>query len=443
MITPRRYVRSSRTFYKRKHTVSCGPPPISGRSWVWPIKLDDARADVWKKNLSAVLTDWTGIAVKDIEVEGFKGWELRKHHNPNLFRFVRAGDWVVFGWGDGELTLQPALVKQIKDKKRPVAEDKKHLLNAWIDWPKLSGGKAGPLPFKMPKMDLAIETRKDFLRPELKLHFAAPLGMNVEPWKFPTNIIGESVSAITLVRGIGPLLAQIPQVSNLSSDPPPNEIILWATPQLPFLTTGVAPVKDAKNYLMKIAPGLISLINSKLAAHKAAGRAELTTNLAVAIHGLPILAPFLKATNDAGTDYLLGGIFAAPPVVNPFPWKALSDTISSPNVIYYDREMNGERLFQWRALSQLYYMTTARTLPRIDTPAQNWILAIKPKLDDCRTVGTLTAPDEITVVRNAPIGLTGFELTCLAYWLDAPDFPLGDTVQPVTPIDANLLSPRR
>ena len=38
-------------------------------------------------------------------------------------------------------------------------------------------------------------------------------------------------------------------------------------------------------------------------------------------------------------------------------------------------------------------------------------------------MGTLTAPNELTVVRNAPIGLTGVELTYLAFWVDGPEFP--------------------
>ena len=414
----------------------------------WPelalaVKLENARADAWSKTLSAVLKDWTGIAVNDIEVEGLKGWELRKHHNPDRFRFFRTGDWIVFGWGDGELTLQPALVKEIKSRKRPVAEDKEDWLNAWVDWPKLSRGRGGELPFKLSEMELKVETRKYFLRPELKLHFAEPLGMNIEPWKFPTNLVHDPASAMTLVRGFGPLLAKIPELGGLSSEPLPNEAIVWAATQVPFLTTGVAPVKNSKNYLMQIAPGLVTLINSYQTARDYAGRAELTTNLSIGIRGLPVFSPFLKATNDSGVDYLMAGVFAPPVTISPFPWHELEQVIGPANVIYYEREMNGERMFQWRSLSQLYYMITVRNLPRIDTPAQNWLVAIKPRLDDCRTVGTLSAQDEITVIRNAPLGLTGFELTCLALWLDSPGFPLQHDVAMVTPINSNLIVPKK
>jgi hypothetical protein len=275
-------------------------------------------------------------------------------------------------------------------------------------------------------MELNVEGRGEFLRPELKLQFAEPLGMKLEPWRIPTNLIGSPLASITVARGFGPLLSGIPAVSNLNAEPLPNQTIIWALPKLPFLTCAAAPVNDGSNYLLRIAPGLISLINSGLGAESSVGKAVLTTNMSVAISGLPFLAPFLRATNEVNGDFLLAGIFAFPPHTQPFPWDALFGAISPDNIVYYDREMNGERLFQWRALSQLYFICKLQQLPRTDTPAQKWLMAIKPKLDDCRTVGTLTAPNELTLVRNAPVGLTGFELTCLAIWLDEPGFPLED-----------------
>jgi len=52
---------------------------------------------------------------------------------------------------------------------------------------------------------------------------------------------------------------------------------------------------------------------------------------------------------------------------------------------------------------------------------------VSKKLGNCGTVTTLTRPDELTVLRNSTVGLTGVELTWLAYWLDAPGFPLDAT----------------
>ena len=399
-----------------------------GASNAWPevalaVKLNSARAKVWQNNLAKVLKDWTDISVQDIQVAGFRGWELKKHHDPNLFRFVLAGDWVVFGWGQDQLKLHTAILEKIKANKRPVAEAEKRWLDAWINWPEFEAYHPTALPFKLPKMELDVEGRGEFVRPELKLEFADPLGLKLEPWRIPTNMIGSPLASLTLMRGFGPLLSAIPIISNLNAEPFPNQIAIWALPQIPFMTCAALPVNDAKNYLMRIAPGLISLVNSNIAAHQGIGKAQLTTNMSVLLGELPFITPYLRATNGDDGDFLLAGILAMPPRAQPFPWDSLFEVIAPTNVVYYDRELNGERLYQWRSLSEIYPLSMKRTLPRLDTPVQRWLATIKTNLADCRTVGTLTAPNELTVVRNAPIGLTGVELTYLAFWVDGPEFP--------------------
>ncbi len=61
------------------------------------IRLDAGRAQLWQSNLKAVLEAWTGMPVQKTP----NGWSLKKHLPPNLVRFVRAGDWVVFGLRTG------------------------------------------------------------------------------------------------------------------------------------------------------------------------------------------------------------------------------------------------------------------------------------------------------------------------------------------------------
>src|ERR1700692_3831982 len=74
------------------------------------VHLDKARAAVWQANLSTVLTAWTGVKVTEIQHEGCKGWELKNHHDPNRIRLIRAGDWVLFGWGQAHLLLTAGMV---------------------------------------------------------------------------------------------------------------------------------------------------------------------------------------------------------------------------------------------------------------------------------------------------------------------------------------------
>src|SRR5580698_1736558 len=101
------------------------------------------------------------------------------------------------------------MVKQIKDKKRPMPMAKINWLDAWIDWPKFTAHHPLDLPFQLPKMELTVEGRKGFMRPELKMQFAEPLGLKLEPWWVPTNLISSPVASITLARGFGPLLSRV------------------------------------------------------------------------------------------------------------------------------------------------------------------------------------------------------------------------------------------
>ena len=79
------------------------------------IRLNPDRAGLWQTNLANILESWTGLSAEKIR----GGWELKKHLPPDLIRFVRAGDWVVFGWGQDELPLNNALVRRVSRKSVP------------------------------------------------------------------------------------------------------------------------------------------------------------------------------------------------------------------------------------------------------------------------------------------------------------------------------------
>ncbi len=97
------------------------------------IRLDAGRMQLWQTNLGNVLEAWTAMSVEKKP----NGWEFKKHHQPNLIRFVRVGDWAVFGWGQDKLPLNDELVRRILAEKRPAAE-KNNWLTADLDWPRLA-----------------------------------------------------------------------------------------------------------------------------------------------------------------------------------------------------------------------------------------------------------------------------------------------------------------
>ncbi len=90
-----------------------------------------------RTNLAAVMQMWTGIPAAQDKPGN---WELKKHSPPNLIRFVRAGDWVVFGGGQDALPLSDELVRRILAEKRPAPAEKNDWLTADLDWPRLARG---------------------------------------------------------------------------------------------------------------------------------------------------------------------------------------------------------------------------------------------------------------------------------------------------------------
>ncbi len=195
---------------------------------VFALRLDDNRARLWRTNLAAVLGSWSGLPVTNMRAEGFDGWELRKHHDPNLFRFVRAGDWIVLGWGEDTLHLQPAILQRIRQTKRPVDPDSENWLDAWADWPALAPHQLAPRSIELPAMRLKAQGRKDFVRSVLTMKFAAPLGLKLNPWRIPTNIIHDPIISFTATRGLAPYLNKSAEVRGLKLPPLPDQVFIWA-----------------------------------------------------------------------------------------------------------------------------------------------------------------------------------------------------------------------
>ncbi len=386
------------------------------------VRLDSRRAELWRTNLSTVLASWTGIAVSELPAGDFSGWELKKHHDPNRIHFFRAGDWVVFGWGENDLRLQPGFLQRIKEKGRPVDPAGNYWLDAFVDWPKLAPYHPLPAPFAPPRMQLTLEGRPAFVRTKLVLRSTEPWGLSLKPWRIPINTIHDPLISFTAVRGVTPWFNQFEPVRAASGGPLPDQFVIWAMAQNPLETCLAAPVANGASFLQRVAPGLTSMLNSNLAPHHVINEAVLTNN-EIVVKGFPILAPYLRPIHEPSGDFVLGGLFPSARRKNPAPPELLREVMTRKDLVYYDWEITAERVKQWLNLSRVFLMMGGKQFPADTAPAEAWITAVQPKLGNCATVMTLTAPNELTLVRNSPVGFTGVELVWLAYWLDSAGFP--------------------
>ncbi len=198
---------------------------------------------------------------------------------------------------------------------------------------------------------------------------------------------------------------------------------------------------NGPNYMRQLEPDLLPALNAFLSNHGpklgSAGAARpgsftaRYTNDTIEILGMPpFVTPHLGVFHDSSGDYLRGGLIPPGKDKEPLPPELIREINAHNNLICYGWEFTGGRLLDWRGLFQLGQLMFNFGAPGTGTAASKWIQAIVPKMATSGTEVSLTAPDEVLVLRNSTIGLTAFELSGLAYWLDSPGFPLSAHREP-------------
>ena len=381
------------------------------------IRLEAGRARLWSTNLATVFQMWTGIPVAEDQAGN---WVFKKHEPPNLIRFTRAGDWIVFGGGQDKLPLSDELVRRILAEKRPAPAEKTNWLAADLDWPRLARWFPALKAVDLPEMRWLASGRGGYLRLNGKLIFPQPLACHLEPWRIPTNTIHQPLVSFTAARGFAPWLEKQNWAQPYEISPEPNQMFVWALAGYPLQTFAAVPVPDGKQALQELEQKLSA--NPVWQSYFMMPVTMVTTNNQIAWRGMPFIAPILRAMHEPAGDFLFAEVFPNTPKSRPLPPELLA-SLNRTNLVYYDREITGERLTLLPHLTQLALMLTRHKQLPAQSAADKWLNRITPKLGVAVTEITQTAPNELTFARKAPAGLTAIELTALANWLEATNFP--------------------
>jgi hypothetical protein len=382
------------------------------------IHLDSDRARLWQTNLESVLESWTGLSAE----KNRDGWELKKHLPPNLIRFVRAGDWVVFGWGQDELLLNDGLVRRVLAEKRPAPIAKNYWLSADVNWARLARGFSLSVATNFPETQFEVVGRSNNLRFEGKFIFSQPPALSLKPWRMPTNTIHEPFVSFAAVRGFAPWLEKQGWAQPFEIQPLPDQAFVWALAQIPFQTFVAVPVENATNAIQQLGAKLAVGPHTNLQNPFLPSFTVTTNDNRIAWRGLPFIAPILQPVREPAGDFLLAGLFPNSPNPSPLPPELLAQ-LDHTNLIFYHWEITAERLPEVRSLSQLALLLAGRPQFSAQSAAAKWLDHIGPTLGNTVTEITQTAPDEWTFKRKAPGGLTAFELVALANWLETTNFP--------------------
>jgi hypothetical protein len=381
------------------------------------IRLNAGRAQLWSTNLATVFQMWTGIPA-DQDQPG--NWELKKHQPPNLIRFARAGDWVVFGGGQDKLPLSDELVRRILADNRPAPAEKTNWLAADLDWPRLARWFPTLKAVDLPETGWQAFGRSSNLYLVGKLIFPQPFAGKLEPWRMPTNTIHQPIVSFTAARGIAPWLEKQNWAQPYEISPVPNQMFVWALAGYPLQTFAAVPVPDGKQALQQLEQKLSA--NTAWQSHFMMPVTMVTTNNQFAWRGMPFIAPILRTVHEPAGDFLFAEVFPNSPKSKPLPPELFAQ-LNRTNLVYYDWEVTGERLKLLPHLTQLALMLTQHKQLAAQSAAYKWLNRIGPTLAVTVTEITQTAPNELSFKRKAPGGLTAFELTALANWLEATNFP--------------------
>jgi hypothetical protein len=276
-------------------------------------------------------------------------------------------------------------------------------------------------PAGLPEIRLQVSGHNGILHSEGKLIFPQPLGLTLEKWRVPVDLIRPPFISFTAVRGIAPWLEKQNWARPYDISPVPNQLFIWALPQMPLQTFAAVPVPDAKKALLEFEQKMSADTNWQSRIMMPV--TVVATNDRISWQGIPFVSPTLSATHEPSGDFLFASIFPnGPRTKQPLPPELLAK-LDRTNLVYFDWENTGERLNRLPQLTQLALMETRHKQFPAQSAAGKWLSRIGPALGVAVTEVTETAPDALSFKRSAPAGLTAIELTALANWLEATNFP--------------------
>jgi hypothetical protein len=416
--------------------------------FVLAARLEATNAAAWQKNLETALHG-PGEALTG---EGFSGrrWDRPGRH---ALWILRARDWVLAGSGQDLLPVRDDYLKNIKQDNRPAPVEKPAWLSAEADWPFLATwAPLSDCPFKLGRTKLEVTAVRGRMRATAYVSYPEAAPWQSQPWRIPKNLVSGPLSSFLAARNPAPYLNTNLTSSRLSNNPLTNQLFCWALREMVLESYAAWPVTDAGNTLRRLGPEAMAVFNPLLQARD---HSQLEwnpkTDQLFWTH-LQLTAPVLKAAHDTNGDFLLAQVFPMEARHTPAPDQLWSQIDGRDDLVYYQWEMTGLRLMQWRLLTEVLPVLpppspadmdrqkatqNARAAALSTHPSsalsitEAWLAELSnPALNNTVTEVTRTAEHELTVVRNAQLLFTGLELVWLSHWLAGA---------PVGPIDSTLL----
>ena len=383
--------------------------------WMLALRLPDAASKEWSRSLVQLATsaEMKGAAADKSE------WVASRDRYK--LSFSRSKDWTVIQGGYGGSDSKSA-----KDFRASLGKRSgKAVLDAEVNTPLLGKIWGASNLAHYPKFSLKAEPRNDGFQSELILDYPQDLGIKPEKWNVPASLITEPLIGFTAVQGVQKKLDSLQFFRALGAKQTPNQLFLWSQGLAPFSVSFAAEVRNPA----AVVTNLHAFLENKPLP---SGTLQRPTNVAALIWtGLPIATPFVELAAEPHNSFLVGGLFRTMSTDGkPVPAELLAQ-LNQKNLVYYDWEITADRLRQWIPIRQLFYIVGGKLLPANVAPSVKFLQAIKGKLGNTATAGTLENPRRIKFTRQSHVGLSALELVLLVHAVDSEDLRLG------TPAESN------
>ena len=402
------------------------------------IRLNEDRAGYWKTNLPKVFESISGPATVTSGANR-QAWEIKFENQTSKtatrLSLNRVGTWTLFTLGRASalaaLPVAPTLVDEltarIQKQNAPVASVSNSWLECDFDLARIGNALAcdWSLPCGLPEVSLTTTGDGLNVRTRGQIAFPKPLGLEIEAWNIPTNLVHNPLVSFTALNGVRQGIAAIPAWQNLKLETAPSQIFLWGNGGAAVETYFAAPLQGASNAIYALSGTILDSCNPFLASNKMGEFQRASDGNGLSWQGFPFVAPFLKETTLPGGGFAFGGLGPESSMTNRMPEALIQELTAHTNLVYYDWEITGPKIEAVIYITQALRMMSERSQLPAQSASILWLKALVPRLGNCGTEFTATDATHLSFVRKSPLGFTAIELQLLADWLESPSFPRG------------------
>lgn len=389
-----------------------GKPP----AFLLTLKLDEAGAKAWQTNLAAAF----GKAGEKFTMDGFDGirWDLAQ---GGPIWIVPARGWLLTGRGDEFSAVQSAYLQAIKNKMRPFPSLTNQWLQAELDAMRLRPWLPEWLRLVKPgKIKINVKLEKNFFHETAQVTYSEDVQWTAHEWKTPTNFLRGPLMSFATGQDIEAYLDLPGDFSRIWSSLLTNQFFAWSASEMPLQNYVAWPATDPTNTLEKIGEDAPAAFNSDLKRINGGQLQWRSDDKRLTTANLGMMGPALDIAQDCGRQYLLLNMFPVTPREDPVPNELLKQFTSHTNLVFYNWELTGPRLQEWRLLSQSLLEFPGPRTPEMNMARKvqgRWLGSLRPLVGNSITEVTRVSPREISITRNSPVGMTAFEILLFSDWL--------------------------